>query len=282
MVRRGRDAPSHFISRRRGTTNCMALIPVDKNRYLIKSAGPEKISGKWKELIDEIVATCKAHLREKLISVYVGGSVALGEAKEYKSDVDTYAIVSMNDLEAKDAETNWVKSEIERLNKKFPFQRGVEILLKPLDSLHLRKKFQMKVIAAHVYGKDFDSEIGPFKLDKETLKSIRYLPENEIKSAKRKLELFNTSEKIKETAIWISKRLVRGGGTLVLWEQDFYTMDVNVLANLFIERYSNKANEMKTALNWITNAPENKQEVLDFLDSFGSWLIEEDNRIFGI
>ena len=140
----------------------------------------------------------------------------------------------------------------------------------------------MKVIAAHVYGKDFDSEIGPFKLDKETLKSIRYLPENEIKSAKRKLELFNTSEKIKETAIWISKRLVRGGGILVLWEQDFYTMDVNVLADLFIERYPNKANEIKTALNWITNAPENKQEVLDFLDSFGSWLIEEDNRIFGI
>jgi len=260
----------------------MAIIPIDENRYLIKSAGPEKVTGKWKEAVDEIVNVCKKHLGNNLVSVYVGGSVALGEGKEDKSDIDTYAIVSVSEPDIKEAEKTWVKDEVAMLNKLFPFQRGIEILLKPVDNILLRKKFQMKVIAAHVYGKDFDSEIEPFKLDRETLKLIRYLPGREIDSARRKLEMFDTPEKIKETAVWIAKRLVRGGGTLVMWKGDFYTMDISTLAEIFIKDYPEKAEEMKKALDWTKNAPENKQEILNFLDTFGNWLVEEDARVFGL
>jgi hypothetical protein len=153
----------------------MYSIGIDQNRVLIREASPEKITGRWREVVDEIIETCKEYLDSHLISLYIGGSVAHGSATENKSDVDSYAIVNLTRDEITDAYNNWVGSEKKRIDILFPFQRGVEIHLIPISQIGESKKFQMKVFSTLVYGKDFDMELPEYKLDKETIGQRRLL-----------------------------------------------------------------------------------------------------------
>ncbi|GEM_PF-5542772 len=166
----------------------MSRTFIDKDRFLIRSASSENITGKWKEVIEDILEACKHHLGSHLISLYVGGSLPLGTAQENKSDVDTYTIVSLSKEQIEKAYDEWVDIERKSLDNKYPFQRGIEIHLISIDSIPENKKFQMKVLAACAYGRDFASELPAYKLDKETLKKIRLSEERDIQIARKDLE----------------------------------------------------------------------------------------------
>lgn len=215
-----------------------------QNRFLIKEASPEKITGKWKEIVDEIIKTCKEHLDDRFVSMYIGGSVAHGKAVENKSDVDSYVLVNLNRDQIEENQRVWVDIERKRLDNLFPFQRGVEIHLIPINNISEGKKFQMKVLSVWVYGKNYSNELPEYKLDKETLKHIRVNMEKDIQIARKELQETEDVKEIRRIGPWIAKRLIRSAGMMWMWKGDFFTMDINVLADNFVSSYPDKKLEI--------------------------------------
>lgn len=258
----------------------MATLGIDENRFLIKKASKENITGKWEEVVNEMVKTCREHLGDHLISVYVGGSVAHGEAVDVKSDIDLYAITDLNDEKIKEHQNSWVNNDMDRLNKLYPFQRGAEINLFFIDKLPEGKKLQMKVFATWVWGKDFDQELPPIKLDKETCGRVRLSMKRDIDIAREKLETTSDVKEIKKIGFEIAKRLIRSAGMMCMWRVDFYTMETDKLVDMFISFYPDKEKEMRDLYEFEKNPPSDKKQILDMFDSFGNWLMEEDKRVF--
>lgn len=259
----------------------MAVLNIDENRFLIKKASIEKITGKWKEVVDEMIKTCIEHLGDHLISVYVGGSVAHGEAVEIKSDIDLYALTDLNDEQMEENRNSWVKAEMDRLNKLYPFQRGAEINLFSIHKLPEGKKLQMKVFATWVWGKDFDQELPQIRLDKETCARVRLSMKRDVDIARAKLETASDVKEIKKIGFEIAKRLIRSAGMMCIWRVDFYTMETDKLVDMFVSFYPEKEKEMRDLYEFEKNPPTSKEKILAMFDSFGSWLMEEDKRVFG-
>ena len=258
----------------------MATLGIDENRFLIKKASTENITGKWEQVVNEMVKTCREHLGDHLISVYVGGSVAHGEAVDVKSDIDLYAITDLNDEKIKEAQNSWVNGEMDRLNKLYPFQRGAEINLFFIDKLPEGKKLQMKVFSTRVWGKDFDPELPPIRLDKETCGRVRLSMKRDIDIAREKLETASDVKEIKKIGFEIAKRLIRSAGMMCIWRVDFYTMETDKLVDMFVSFYPEKEREMRNLYEFEKNPPSNKEEILAMFDSFGEWLMGEDKRVF--
>lgn len=260
----------------------MKILGIDNNRYIIKDASQSKITGKWKMVTDAIVEVYKKTFDENLISVYVGGSVAVGESVENKSDVDTYAIIDLPQGDLDEIDKKVLNTERDRLNIYFPFQSKIEMHLYPKDSLGVRKSFQLGLLATKIYGEDIVDESKKYVLGKELFQRVRVSVSGDIKKAYEKLDKSATTESTKSVGTWIAKRLIRSAGTLSMWKGDFYTMNIQLMVNMFTDEYPDKKTEIDTLANWVNNPTESKEEVIQFLKIFGEWLIEEDERIFGI
>lgn len=258
----------------------MAIIKTDKNRILLQEASPDKIIGKWKDAVDEVIETYKNHLGDKLISVYVGGSVGVGTAIEGKSDLDTYAVTYLNKEETEEAYDDWINTERKRIDEKFPFQRGVELHLWDVDDMSDKRKFKLRLVSAYVYGKDFYNELPDFILDIDTIRKIRLDIVKQFNMAKIDFDKHDDSKTIKEICAWVAKRIIRQCGMLVIWKEDFFTVDLEPVIKIFIKYYPEKEIEIKRAFDYVNEPTDDKKEILDFIDSFGEWIIEEDEKIF--
>lgn len=259
----------------------MKILNIDKDRFIIKEANADKITGKWKQVTNAIVEVCKNTFGDKLVSVYVGGSVAVGEAIENKSDVDTYIIVDLPQDRLDEIDKTILKDERSKLNIDFPFQTKIEMHLYPKDSIGIRKSFQLGLLATKIYGVDIVEESKRYTLSMDTFQKVRVSVSDDIKKAHEKLSKSTTPESVKSIGTWIAKRLIRNAGTLAMWKGDFYTMDISLMVKIFSDEYQNKKSEIDTLLSWVSNPPEIKEEIIRFLNNFGRWLVEEDERVFG-
>ncbi len=259
----------------------MAVLYAGEDKTLKRVASPEKIVGKWKEVVDTIVETSKLHLDLHLIAIYIGGSVGTGMAKENKSDVDSYVVVDLSKDEIEQLYDAWVDEERRRIHRLFPFLRGVEIHFSPLNEMTEGRKFQLKVLSAHVYGKDISARLPEYKLDKETIGRIRVNVAKDLKKARRELSETTEKTKIQRIGSWIAKRLIRSSGMLVLWKGNVFTMDIEPLVELLISHYPEQAQSVQTLLDYTNEAPTEKKEILCMLDVYGQWLVQEDREVFG-
>jgi hypothetical protein len=142
------------------------------------------------------------------------------------------------------------------------------------------RKFQMKVLSALVYGKDFDTELPKYKLDRETLGRIRVNVGKDIEMATKEIQETDDSREIIRICAWISKRLIRSAGMTCMWKGDIFTMDVAVLMDVATANYPDKKVEISRLLEYTENPISSKIEIVDILNTFGMWLVEEDRKVF--
>ncbi len=150
----------------------------------------------------------------------------------------------------------------------------------PVNQISEGIKFKMKVFSAHVYGKDLSVELPVYKLDRKTLGLVRVNLAKDIETARKELLEADDAEEIKKIGRWISKRLIRSAGMMCMWKGDFFTMEVETLADLFASQYPTKKTEIFTLLAYTKDSPEDKRILLSIFGSFGEWLVKEDREIF--
>ncbi|MFO8039966.1 MAG: hypothetical protein R6U67_11015 [Sodalinema sp.] len=99
-----------------------SILPVDAQGYLVRWVSLEKIVEPWRSLVDDVAAAYVMAWPNRVMGVYIRGSVAAGQAIFKISDVDSLAVVS-GDCRACDR--RWFKKLNQQMSRYYPFCRGI-------------------------------------------------------------------------------------------------------------------------------------------------------------
>ncbi len=248
-------------------------LSVDEHGFIVKVASPEKFQETWKPVIEEIKKVYLENFGEKIHSIYIRGSVAKGEAVEGISDVDSFAVVRNKEDEVDESILEGLETQIEN---KFPFVQGAEMGVISLGRLDNRSSFKMmiKTQAVCIYGEDLSNEIAPYKIDKGLFIHSHNL-EKSITSTIKGLEEMQDKSEIEEKCRWIMKNILRSGCEIVITRSQKYTRDLYPCYKVFAEYYPEHEAEMKEVLTLAISPTEDKEKIVEVLERFGSWMIEE-------
>jgi hypothetical protein len=254
--------------------------PTDENGYIINDSSVKKIKPNFYEVIEEVIENYRAYLGADLHSVYIRGSVPRGLGIDSVSDLDTIAITNKN---TNDIDLKWVEKAERGLNEKFNCVNGVEFSLYHIEEILETTTFSIipfmiKTHSVCVYGEDFKVYLPNYKADitvgNEHLVNLK----SQIEQAKEDLDGNDDIEDILDCCGWIMKIIVRAGLALVIEKENKYTRDLFPAYKIFSEYYPEKESDMKQALKYAINPVENPNEIIDFLDEMGNWMINESEK----
>ena len=254
-----------------------SYFELDPQGFIKNPASLEKIQSKWLPAIKDVTEVYKNVLGDKLINVYIRGSVAKGEAVEGISDLDTYGFIedpqTLDPNEYK-AIFNLYQENIakykEELEQKYNFISDIEFQVHPKKRID--KELIMLSQSVCVYG-------APFEIPK--LK-----PGKDLASHSPGFERFLTgldgffnsetsTERNKVKCSWVMKRFLRTGFEICMERSNRYTRDLYKCYETFIEYYPEKEPQMREILELALNPTSDKQKIKQIVDNFGPWLGEE-------
>ena len=266
--------------------NLGTVLQTDENGYLISEADASYIVEPWKSVVEDTKNTYLSHIDEEHIhSMYVRGTVARGKGIEGVSDVDTFVVTTCDPDEL---DLSWGRTERKKLEEKHSFVSGVEFDIKWYDEVFgptdggFEDRFTIKTQSACVYGEGLSSHIEPCKADVATARRLGNDFESALSKAKNRLNEASTPEEKRFWCRWMMKRILRGGFLLVMPQEQGFTRDLYPSYERFARWYPEKASQMRQALEWAINPTDEVQQVLAFLETFGSWLSEERERVFNL
>jgi hypothetical protein len=253
-----------------------SYLKVDENGFVIPIVSKDLLQEKWKPLIKELIEYYKGHFKEELISVYIRGSVAKGEAVDFISDLDSFCVVKNKkyDLECDEF--------LDRMINSYPFCHHIELC--NISKEDVDKNFPprdrgvwaelIKTQSICVYGENLESEVEPFEL-KDMVGHSYYL-----KKDLEKLEVYLEEDKdcpedLEDSCSWIAKRILRSGFDIVMEREELFTRDLYLCYESFSKYYPNKKSEMYKILDLAINPVSDSDEILKTMKSMGNWLIKE-------
>lgn len=256
-------------------------IKLDDNNKFINPCSIDKIFSPWSEVIDDVIKTYRDNMGDRLRSVYVRGSIARGTAVSGVSDVDTFAVISGSRWQH---DLSWVNTEQEKLNKKYPFQTGVEIQLITEDELAAVSAkdsitFTIKVLSVCVWGDDVSTTIADFEYGLYLAEDLKTF-EPGLQQLTQIIISKGLGEHTHKAVQWIMKSIVRNGFYLVMEKESVYCRDLYPCYTAFIKHYPEQKEAMTFALEQAIKPDASQDDILDFLDTFGSWMTKEINNIF--
>lgn len=258
--------------------NIGGYLLLDSQGNIIPSASLTKIQPQWKPLIEKTVDAYKEHYGSALVSVYVRGSVAKGEAIDDISDLDTIAVV---DLEEKSISTNWGKVFSDELVGSYPFVEKIEIMAETREQAidtNRATHILLKTQAICVYGEDIAQTIAAIKLG-EAAQHYRSI-QSDIEKSIRFFEGDNDLQ-FKKQCAWIMKRILRTGFELVMERAQKYTRDLYPCYESFSFYYPEKSTLMRKTLDLVLNPSQHPEIVLPILYAWREWMPEEVKKFFG-
>ncbi|WP_281975325.1 nucleotidyltransferase domain-containing protein [Halobacillus litoralis] len=256
-----------------------SLCALDKG-YIINQSDHKKINNKFLEAIRLINESCLSALSKEIHSIYIRGSVPRGLDIEGVSDVDVVIVTYSSPQEL---DLDWVEETELFIDRKFSFINGVELGFSPLSEVEETKycsmiPFILKTYGVCVYGENLISKLPDYKPDSSLANEHLIHLTSLIDKAKHDLTGNDDIEDIEDCCSWIMRIIVRAGLALVIVQEQSYTRDLFPAYELFSKHYPEKEQEMRTALWYAINPLSTSEEILKFLNCFGSWMeLETDN-----
>lgn len=260
--------------------NIGRFCPTDENGYILNDSSLKKIKPEYFQIIEEVLKYYQTHLGLDLHSVYVRGSIPRGLGIEGVSDLDTIAVTKKD---TNDLELEWVEKAEQELNKKFNYINGVEFSFYYIDDILGSTKFSIipfmiKTHSVCVYGEDLTAHLPIYKADEKIGNEHLFNLKSQIKQAKKDLNGNDDIEDVLDCCCWIMKIIVRAGLALVIGEENKYTRDLFPAYELFSKYYPEKETNMKQAIKYAINPVGNANEIIDFLEDMGNWMISESEK----
>ena len=251
-----------------------SYFDVSPEGTIINPASQEKIPENWKAPVEKTVEIYKSHYGDKLVSVYIRGSVTRGKAIDGVSDIDSIAIVDLDSNELEDI--SWSNPLQKEILAAYPFVQRVEI--DPVSLTDFKERNDIPIVLATqsvcIYGKDIAEDLPPLHPGKEIFLHLPAMEQIVAKWTKR-IEESSDSEATKRIVSSVMKRRVRSGSELTAERSQKYTRDLYPSWKVFAEYYSEKAAEMRQALEFSINPTDNKEVAIMALRNLGKWLYGE-------
>lgn len=258
------------------------VLDVDNDGFFVNSCNAAYIEPPWRAVVDDIIGESKRRLGDKLLSVYVRGSLARGTAVKGVSDIDTFIVVKGNRW---DLDLAWMEEAKLTLDEAYSFHGGVEIQcvsdMEILDGLVGDSvRFTIKTLSACVYGEDVSMLIPAYKPGPYLAEDLHYFKQSldEVCTALGNRKLDNSQ--VKDICRWIMKTFLRSGLYLVLDREKIYSRDLYPCYVAFSKHYPQYKNDMKRAFSMVINPIEDVDQLLSFCRDFGATLHGEIVTLF--
>ncbi|TLS38308.1 hypothetical protein [Pseudalkalibacillus caeni] len=248
---------------------------IDNEGYIENEAHPNKISSDHKSAVEDVINEYKKQLGSDLHSIYIFGTVARGNAVEEVSDLNSFALTS-GDV----SDTNqWAEQVTGNLECMHPYFSGIDMdvfciedVLKQPDKFN-RVSFALKSDGACVYGEDLSQTIKPFRQCAAVANHEIIQFRDKIEDAQRYLDRDLSKKEYSKYCRQAMKSLVRTGFSLVMIQEGKFTKDILPGYYSFAKYYPHKKQDMRKAVEFVIQPPEQVEQAVELLDSFGSFLI---------
>lgn len=252
------------------------LFKIDPEGNFLPQTNIENLKSPWKETVDIIKDVYVEVLGDKIVSIYLSGSVAQGLARENTSDLDMVAFINQ------DISRDEIKKILKEKGRQALEERQLRVPKLDLNVLPIsrivgenvktRTQFIVKLLSVPVYGTDYSDELPQFKADKETAGKLTFDLNENIQKAEEELLQTENREEIQKVCKWIMKNIVRQGFCLVVPLENTYTISLETASTLFGKRFPEKADLMKQAFEFCLQPSSDKQEIKKVIDGLGVWL----------
>ena len=126
------------------------------------------IQAEFKAVIQTMITKCENYFQNRLVAIYLNGSIHNNEAVMGVSDIDAWVIIGekLNDIDK-----NWVEENEKHLDTNFDVVKGVHFNLTSISQFkeNTFARFALKYNASLIYGKDIIKEI-------ENAGAVKFLP----------------------------------------------------------------------------------------------------------
>jgi len=243
------------------------LYGINKEGAVINDAHIDCIQEQYRLILEEISDYYEKELGDNLLSIYVRGSVSVGRAKPFISDIDSVAIIS-TDISSK------------KLQEKYPFVTLVDMTVISPKTLFENKEFSnlkiyLKTQSVCLYGRDIVEEIEEVKPGRELALKMY----GDLSEKLRDLEKIFSQNTTKKTylgekrsiefwCVWTMRTILRSGLGLVMLKKPVYSPDLQTCAEVFSAEYPEYAQYIERAIFWAMYPTANRKEIQDYLKEF--------------
>jgi hypothetical protein len=256
---------------------------IDSDGNIINNAKRSKIIEPWRGAVDDIINTYSANFKDKILSIYLRGSVACKRAIEYISDIDFMVIVRQ---EFNDDNLSIAQSMGDDLKSKYQFVTAVsfdiinykEMFLDQLPC-HFNAAFTIQTQGVLLYGQDLAKRLRKFQPDILTACYIA----SDLQSIYN--NLINILQNTRPPAIdlfelcrWIMKLILRNLFLSLMPTEKRYTRDLYSSYHIASRHYPHYSAELYRILELAIAPTQDRNTILLILQTTGSWVAQEIER----
>ncbi len=246
---------------------------VDKNGFIVTKTSAIKIKKPFSRIVAEVKADLLAKFADQMHSIYIYGSIATGEAKLKKSDLDVLVVF-------KKKPSPKLKSQIENVSEKLSkeyktFVREVGIALSDVKEVHADTYGWgcfMKHLCVDIYGENLSAKLAKFKPTERVAQAFNGDCKKVVESAIKKLSANLSKEDVQKICSSTMRKIVRTGFSLVMDQEKSWTTDLEKSYLVFAKYYPEQKAKMKEALDMALTPTSDKDKLIEFLKGLKLWL----------
>ena len=250
---------------------------LDEDGYIRSDGSLSKITPGFTSLVRTVQSAIESAFAHQLHGLYLYGSVASGNARPLKSDLDIL-VVFKSDLSPQ------VRSALSRLESNLTEKFQAEVREVGLAATSVFEVLEgnnqvgwgcfIKHMCVCLSGEDLGTKLPRFKPTIAVAYGLNGDLKEEIEKSKHVM-LNGAPGTINRTIMSISRKMVRTAFCLVIEEANCWTSDLTECASIFSNYYPDRSAQIQHVLQISEGASANCDEFLIVLNSFGQWLCNE-------
>lgn len=261
-------------------------IPLDAEGCLINQTSMSHVVAPWAAVVDDITGAFVSELGDRLIGVYLRGSVPAGWAVPGLSDIDAFALIEpAGDELIRWQEVPWAGRFNQRMSARYDFVTSVDLAVATFDAhfgeRNPRLQMVLKTQSLCVHGRDVIPAIDKkYRPGPEMMLNIRWL-RSEIDELYAVAAANPDAELMRRKCRELMKVMVRSGFELVMEAEQRYTNCLYWCYRSFASHYPDRAALMERALFLYLNPAGDAaaESVLPLARELGDWMVSEAARV---
>ena len=248
---------------------------VDADGFIVSGADVELIPADYRPALDSAVSTLVAGV-EGLISVYLYGSVATGEACIPQSDIDLLVVtVDSGSSGAVAAAAKDLCSRYRLLAREVGIAHATMPGLFGDDLDALGGRCFIKHYCVPLHGDDIRAHLPRFQPSARMAWAFNHNIAVVIDEAHQWLGTARDSDEVKSVCRSIARKVLLAAASLTSVVTSTWTTDRQRAAAAIVEHYPDWAEQSALAVRWTTAPTGEASNVRAFLDGFAVWVARE-------
>ena len=244
--------------------------------FIKKEVSLEKVRKEYGVIVDEVTTKALA-LSERVHSIYLYGSVATGKAQSPTSDLDMLVVLHEAADEVLAQKYDELAAEMSAVHVDVFREVGLGVtnlneVLHGSDPLGWR--FFMTVLCVKLQGEDLYEKEKRFRPTTALAKELHSDMHHVLAGAVEKIR--GASESVVKLKVHSAmKKIIRAGFGLVMERENYWTVDIEEMVELFCKHYPEQAEKMNEVLGLLRNPAPEAARAIGLVTDFGTWVEAE-------